>query len=54
MATVVDAHPVRRSHGDSASTLFFQWKNPENEDDDEGRGEIKKMSQETSSNFDWC
>ena len=23
---------------------FFQWKNLENKEDDEGRGEIKKMS----------
>ena len=33
---------------------LFQWKNPENEEDDEGREEIKKMSQETYSNFDRC
>ena len=33
---------------------FFRWKNLENEEDDERRGEIKKMSQETSSNFDHC
>ena len=35
------------------NSLFFQWKNLKNEED-EGRGEIEKMSEETSSNFDWC
>ena len=51
---VAGAHPLRRSHGGSTSALFFQWKNPENEEDNEGRGEIEKMSRETSSNFDRC
>ena len=51
MAIVADAHLVRRLYFNS---LFFQWKNLENEEDDEGRGEIKKMSQKTSSNFDRC
>ena len=39
MAIVADAHLVRRLYFNS---LFFQWKNLENEEDDEGRGEIKK------------
>ena len=51
MATVADVHLVQRL---CFNSLFFQWKNLENEEDDEGRGEIKKMSQKTSSNFDRC
>ena len=36
------------------NSLFFQWKDPKNEENDKWRWEIEKMSQETYSNFDRC